>query len=396
MQSINSLQLELFKDVDKAVNHLKNISAKEIKLIVSGKFYSEFVTKFKENIKDMHISPKIIIFTDNKEEFLKDNKNFLKSNNMFFLFYTIGGIATSFEEIKNFLMNKNQNTKLNINRSNSKDEKNNFILGTININKDDINKDILIINSYENATNNTIYSSRNEKEIKENIEIKIDGKNIEFSYFHKFEKEGNYEIEYIFKNNLTNTNFMFSQCKNLVNLDLSNIKSENVHNMEEMFSYCQSLTSLNLSHLNTKKVKIMDKMFLNCQSLTNLDLSNFNTDNAYTMKKMFFNCKSLTNLELSNFNTENVNTMREMFSNCQSLTNIDLSNFNTKKVEDMVSMFNNCKSLKNLNLSSFNTENVTNMGSIFSECESLINLDLSNSILKMLQKWVLCFINVNL
>ena len=147
LQSINSLQLELFKDVEDAINHLKKIDSKEIKLIVSGKLYSTFVTKFKENIKNMQISPKIIIFTDNKEEFIKDNKDCLKNNNMFFLFYTIGGIATSFEEIKNFLMNENQTKKLNINKNNIKNENSNSILGTININKDDINKDVQIINS---------------------------------------------------------------------------------------------------------------------------------------------------------------------------------------------------------------------------------------------------------
>ena len=42
----------------------------------------------------------------------------------------------------------------------------------------------------------------NEKEIKENIEIKINGKIIEFSYYYKFNKEGKYKIEYLFKNKL--------------------------------------------------------------------------------------------------------------------------------------------------------------------------------------------------
>ena len=32
---------------------------------------------------------------------------------------------------------------------------------------------------------------------------------IKFSYTYKFEKEGKYKIEYLFKNNLTNTNSMF-------------------------------------------------------------------------------------------------------------------------------------------------------------------------------------------
>ena len=41
----------------------------------------------------------------------------------------------------------------------------------------------------------------NEKEIKENIEIKINGNKIGFSYYYQFKKEGEYRIEYIFKKN---------------------------------------------------------------------------------------------------------------------------------------------------------------------------------------------------
>jgi len=36
-------------------------------------------------------------------------------------------------------------------------------------------------------------------EIINNIEIKINGINIEFNYFYKFSKEGKHRIEYLFK-----------------------------------------------------------------------------------------------------------------------------------------------------------------------------------------------------
>ena len=49
----------------------------------------------------------------------------------------------------------------------------------------------------------------NEKEIKENIEIKINGKLIKFTYYYQFNKEGKYTIEYSFKNNVTKTCYMF-------------------------------------------------------------------------------------------------------------------------------------------------------------------------------------------
>ena len=83
--------------------------------------------------------------------------------------------------------------------------KNNIIIGEINISSNDINKDIQIINSFENyKRNNKYYKNKeddyeNEKEIKENIEIRINGEKIEFSYSHKFNKEGKHKIEYLFK-----------------------------------------------------------------------------------------------------------------------------------------------------------------------------------------------------
>ena len=53
---------------------------------------------------------------------------------------------------------------------------------------------------------------KNGNEIKENIEIRINGEKIEFSYKHKFGKEGKYKIEYLFKKCITRTTYMFSNC----------------------------------------------------------------------------------------------------------------------------------------------------------------------------------------
>jgi len=105
-----------------------------------------------------------------------------------------------------------------IKKYNKNENINNAIIGEININEDDIVKDIQIISSFENYKRNTpdgfmnlkMYvpdiknedKYKNEKEIKDNIEIKINEKIIEFTYNYKFEEEGKYKIEYIFKNNL--------------------------------------------------------------------------------------------------------------------------------------------------------------------------------------------------
>ena len=81
---------------------------------------------------------------------------------------------------------------------------------------------------------------KNEEEIKK-CEIKINGEIIPFKYFVKFPKKGKYIIKYTFKNNLTKTNYMFSKCTSLININLSNLNTNTVSNMSYMFYQCKEL-----------------------------------------------------------------------------------------------------------------------------------------------------------
>ena len=65
-------------------------------------------------------------------------------------------------------------------------------------------------NKYTRINKNEYSKNENEKEIKENCKIKINDIDINFNYFHEFKEKGNYIIKYIFTNNLTNTNCLFS------------------------------------------------------------------------------------------------------------------------------------------------------------------------------------------
>ena len=263
---------------------------------------------------------------------------------------------------------------------------NNYIISEIIIKKEDIGKKLRIINSFEECIRNKYirmdekeyYKYESEKEIKENCKIKINDNNINFNYFHEFKEKGKYIIKYIFTNNLTKTNFMFSKCASLTSINLSNFNTQNVTDMSHMFSNCILLTNINLSNFNTQNVTNMRSMFSNCKSLTSINLSNFNTQNVTNMSFMFSDCKSLTNINLSNFNTQNVTNMESMFSDCKSLISINLCNFNTQNVTNMSFMFSNCISLTNINLSNFNTQKVTDMKWMFLDCTSLTNINLSN------------------
>ena len=83
--------------------------------------------------------------------------------------------------------------KLN-NKENNKINNNNIIIAEIEIKENDINKDIRIINSFEqNKRKNGSfihkedeYKYENEKEIKENCKIKINNEIIPFNYYKTF------------------------------------------------------------------------------------------------------------------------------------------------------------------------------------------------------------------
>ena len=211
------------------------------------------------------------------------------------------------------------------------ESKDNYIIGVFNIDSPNINKDVRIINTFEDFKKNGGWpeGKPNEKEIKENIEIYVNNEKINFSYYYKFKKEGKYQIKYNFKKNLTNLGYLFCGCSSLTNINISNFNTKNVNNMNNMFSDCKYLTNINLLNFNTKNVINMSYIFKGCEYLTNVDLSNFNTQNVNKMSYMFSGCKTLTNINLSNFNTQNVSNMSYMFDGCSSLTNINLSNFNT-------------------------------------------------------------------
>ena len=147
----------------------------------------------------------------------------------------------------------------------------------------------------------------------------------------------------------TSTFYLFGECKALKEIDgIAYLNTEQVTDMRFMFSGCRSLTSLDLSNFNTKQVTDMSCMFEDCSSLKSLNLSNFNTSQVTNMHGMFSSCSSLKSINLSNFNTEQVIDMCSMFNECSSLTSLDLSNFNAGQKTGTLGMFWGCSNLRTI------------------------------------------------
>ena len=73
-------------------------------------YISKFIEKFKENITDIYIIPKIVVFTKNKEDFIKYNGKNLDDSQ----FYFLGGVQLFFDDIKDFLLKPLTKKALNI------------------------------------------------------------------------------------------------------------------------------------------------------------------------------------------------------------------------------------------------------------------------------------------
>ena len=228
----------------------------------------------------------------------------------------------------------------------------NFIKCVFNIDKQNIGKEIKIINKSSNNYNNR-------------IKIIIDKKIEPIRYRYTFNKEGKKNVYFLQEDSLSNISCMFYECIFLEKINLSFFNTENVTNMSKIFANCTLLKDINLYSFNTKKVTNMSYMFFQCTSLKKINLSSFKTNNVTNMSFMFYSCTSLKKIDLSSFETDIVNDMSSMFSHCSLLKKIDLSSFNTHNVINMAYMFFECNSLKELNLYNFKSTKLKDMSDMF-------------------------------
>ena len=251
------------------------------------------------------------------------------------------------------------------------EDSNNQIILKLKIENKDINKEIYFL---DNSNNHGNLKELNES----NVKLYINDEEYKFKKYFKPVKEGIYEIKLKLKIEMEDCSYMFSNCKNLISINLSSFNSQKVKNTFFMFSFCKSLKNIDLSYFNTENVTNMSYMFIDCEKIENIDLKSFNTKSVTNMSYMFTNCKNLKNLDLTSFSTQNVTNMSYMFSGCQNIANINVTSFNTQNVTDMTSMFYDCKNIDNINLLSFKTKNVEEMSDMFSYCSNLKNIDLSS------------------
>ena len=177
------------------------------------------------------------------------------------------------------------------------------------------------------------------------------------------------------------SSWLFYEFVGLASINFNNsFDTSHATNMLGMFTNCCELLTIDVSEFNTSNVTNMTYMFASSISARPMKLQtiifgeNFDTSNVTNMWAMFGNCNDLINLDVSGFNTSNVTNMYDMFSSCHSLISLDLSNWDTSKVTNMNGMFFGCKNIVSLDLCSFNTNNVTDMTGMFASTQKLTEL----------------------
>ena len=118
LESSKFYNINFYNLIEESINKIKTIRFEETIIIISGNLYIKFIELFQKNIKDIYIIPKIIIYTDNKEDFINKNIQYKKIINH--PFYNSGGIKTDFEEINKFILNPICKKKILLNKDDDK------------------------------------------------------------------------------------------------------------------------------------------------------------------------------------------------------------------------------------------------------------------------------------
>ena len=89
------------------------------------------------------------------------------------------------------------------------------------------------------------------------------------------------------------------------------LKGARVRNGLRLFSDMKNLISADLTELDVSECNIMYEMFAGCESLTTLDLSTWDVSNVEIMAWMFRLCSSLEELDLTSIDVSNVKNLSE-------------------------------------------------------------------------------------
>ena len=99
---------------------------------------------------------------------------------------------------------------------------------------------------------------------------------------------------------------------------------------------CSNLKQMNFPKMNTFFLFETDEMFSGCKEMENLDLSNLITASVKDMTRMFFGCSSLKSLDIIKFNTRSLKNYDDIFGEIDNITNIKYNEDKTEQISNQI------------------------------------------------------------
>jgi len=143
--------------------------------------------------------------------------------------------------------------------------------------------------------------------------------------------------------------YFYSNYNSMTEIPNRIVAAPDLNTCLQLFSNCKQLTKIDVSELNTEKVTDYRNMFGFCYKLEEIEgINDLNTTNATDMTGMFISSIALKRLDLGDWNTSNVTKMMQMFSGMGNLEYLNISEWDTSKVTNFNLMFQYCQSLKEI------------------------------------------------
>ena len=120
-------------------------------------------------------------------------------------------------------------------------------------------------------------------------------------------------LKYLNTSKVTDMSMMFAGDYSLESLDLSHFDTQNVTNAEYMFLSCERLGTLTHNFVMPKLTN-MGGMFSHCKNLKTIDISNVLGSKAENTMMLFECCSALNTLHMDNLAPENVKRFQMMFT----------------------------------------------------------------------------------
>lgn len=239
------------------------------------------------------------------------------------------------------------------------------------------------ITSLTGASNNPAYGGRFCKRIKLTALNKITG-NMSYAFQHNTICQSIVLLSDVNKIRPTNVSYMFNNCRQIKNIDISCFSFSSTTTFSNMFNSCRKLQTIMYDKWAvTSKCTALNSLFTGCNYLTFNDKQPFNewdTSKVTTMANVFESCNSITSIDISNWNISQVTSMASLFYLCISMKTVKLPVMPAPKLTNISTMFYSCYSLEGeIDLSSWQLQSINICCGLFNTCRRLSKINLGNA-----------------